>query len=75
MSAIIDFLVGLCEIIESLFAFVFGIIGDLLYVIGLMASIVVRLGDMLGWLPGPCITLVVTTFGIVVIYKVLGREG
>lgn len=75
MSAIIDFLVGLGEVIGSLISFVFGVIQDLLYVITLIGSLVVKIPDMIGWLPSACITLVVTAFSIVVIYKILGREG
>lgn len=75
MSGIIDFLEGLGDILGSLVNFVFGIIQDLLYVIALIGSLVVKIPDMVGWLPSACITLVITAFSIVVIYKILGREG
>lgn len=75
MGALIDFFKGFAEIVSSLVDFVYGIITDLLYVVALLGSLIVKIPDMIGWLPSACITLVVTTFGIVLIYKILGREG
>lgn len=75
MSAILDFLIGLGDMIRSLADFVFGIIKDLVYVIALIGSLVLKIPDMIGWLPSACITLVITTFSVVVIYKIIGREG
>lgn len=75
MQGILNWLAGLGNLILSLVNFVFGMIADLLYVISLLANLVIRLPDILGWIPSACLTLVVTTFSIVVIYKVLGREG
>lgn len=75
MQGIMDFLSGLGDLIGSLVDFVFGMIQDLLYVIGLLGTMILKIPQMVGWLPSACITLVVTTFTIVVIYKILGREG
>ena len=75
MQALIDFLKGFAEIISSLVNFVIGIVQDLLYVISLLGSLIVKIPQMLGWLPSACITLVVTMFAVVLIYKILGREG
>lgn len=75
MSAIMDFLIGLGDLISSLVNFVITMVKDLIYVIGLLGSLILQLPDMIGWLPSACITLVTVLFGIVVIYKVLGREG
>ena len=60
---------------QGILDFLVGIIMDLLYVVGLLGSLLVKLPDMIGWLPSACITLTVTIFSIVVIYKILGREG
>ena len=75
MEGILNFLKGFADIIGAIFNFLFGIIKDLLYVVGLLGSLILRIPDMIGWLPSACITLVVTTFTIVMIYKILGREG
>lgn len=75
MTALVDFFKGFADIVSSLVNFVIGIIQDLLYVIGLLGSLVIKIPDMIGWLPSACITLTVTLFSIVLIYKILGREG
>ena len=75
MQALIDFFKGFAEIISSLVNFVIGIVQDLLYVISLLGSLIVKIPQMLGWLPSSCLVLTGTMFGIVLIYKILGREG
>lgn len=49
MREILDFLKGLGEIITSLANFVFGLIEDLLYVVRLLGSLVVKIPDMIGF--------------------------
>jgi len=75
MQGLIDLFKGLADIISALVNFVIGIVMDLLYVISLLGSLILKIPDMIGWLPSACITLVGTTFAIVLIYKILGREG
>ena len=75
MQAIFNWLQGFTEIIGSLVNFVIDIVSDLLYVITLLGSLLVKIPSMVGWLPSACITLVVTLFAVVLIYKIVGREG
>lgn len=75
MGGVFDWLGGLTDLLWSLGQFVIDIILDLVYVVGLLGSLIIKLPDMIGWLPSACISLTVTTFGIVLIYKILGREG
>lgn len=75
MQAIIDFLAMIGEIIVSLIEFLISLIGDLLYVIGLLGQLAPSIPAMLGWLPGPVVSIIVTAVAIVIIYKIMGREG
>lgn len=75
MQALIDFFKGFAEIISSLVNFVIGIVQDLLYIIQLLGSLIIKIPEMIGWLPSACITLTATIFAVVLIYKILGREG
>lgn len=75
MQALIDFFKGFADIVSSLVNFVIGVVQDLLYVIQLLGSLIVKIPEMIGWLPSACITLVATLFAVVLIYKILGREG
>lgn len=73
MGAIIDFFTGLVNTISAVIDFVISFFQDLVYVIGMLGSLLLELPSYFTWLPSACITLVITTFSIVVIYKVLGR--
>lgn len=75
MQALIDFFKGFADIISSLVNFVIGVVQDLLYIIQLLGSLIVKIPQMIGWLPSACITLTATLFAVVLIYKILGREG
>lgn len=75
MGAILDFFTSLGNVITSLIEFVVKFFKDLFYVIGLLANMLASLPAMIGWLPSACISLVITAFSIVVIYKIMGREG
>ena len=75
MQAIIDFFTTLGSVIVSVVEFVIKFFKDLIYVIGLLGNMILSLPAMIGWLPSVCISLTVTAFSIVVIYKIMGREG
>lgn len=67
-KSLIDFLVGVVE-------FVMKLLKDLVYVVKLLGTSVLHLPDYLAFLPATVISVVISIFAIVVIYKVLGREG
>lgn len=71
----IDILNGIWTFFSSVYDFVVGIFEDIVYVIRLTAHFVAKIPDYFSWLPAPALALIITIFAIVVIYKVLGREG
>lgn len=75
MQAIIDFFTGLFDIIVSLVEFVISFIGDIVYVIELTAVFVGNIPNYFGWLPSAFVSIIISIFSVVVIYKILGREG
>lgn len=70
-----NFFLGLADVITSLIDFVVGTIQDLVYVVKLCGSFVAKIPAFFSWLPGEAVALIVTIFAVVVIYKILGREG
>lgn len=72
---IFDFLEGLWTLVSSVYDFVVGFFEDVVYIIQLTAAFVAKIPDYFSWLPPEALVLVVSIFAIVVIYKVLGREG
>ena len=72
---ILDFLKMLGDTLISFFDFVFSLVEDLVYVIQLTGETVVKIPSYFSWLPDEAVAIIVSIFAIVVIYKVLGREG
>lgn len=66
---------GFINLITSLVDFVVGLIKDIVYVVKLTGGFVAKIPQLFSWLPAPVVALFITLFAIVVIYKILGREG
>lgn len=75
MGSIKNYIVQIGEFLGSGFDFVIGIFEDIVYMIKLTGEFVADIPGYFSWLPAEAVALIVTIFGIVVIYKVLGREG
>lgn len=75
LGAIKDFLEGFVNLISSLVDFVITIIQDIVYVVKLCATFVAKIPSLFGWLPVSVTSVLVMIFSVVVIYKILGREG
>lgn len=75
LTTIKDFLVGIGDAIVSLWDFIIGFFEDLVYIIQLTGKFVLNIPSYFAWMPGEIVTLIIMIFSIVVIYKVLGREG
>lgn len=75
LKTIVEFLKGFVDIVGSLVDFVIGIVEDIVYVVKLCGSFVLKIPTLFGWLPNAVVSIIVIIFGIVVVYKILGREG
>lgn len=75
MSGVVSVLQAIGNSIVSLVDFVISFFGDLIYMIQLLGKIVLQIPIYFSWLPPEILALVVLIFAIVVIYKILGREG
>ena len=75
MQTIIDFFKNFIDIVISIVDFVVGLFQDLIYMIKLLGEFIVKIPQYIGWLPTSSIALIVAIFAIVIIYKILGREG
>lgn len=75
MQAILDFFAGLGDVIVSLVNFVIDFVGDIVYVVKITGTFVANIPVYFAWIPDAILSLIVTVFAIVVIYKVMGREG
>lgn len=70
-----SFLEGIWDAILTVIEFVIDFIKDIIYVVQLVGETVLKIPDYIGWLPSYLIATIVAIFAIVIIYKILGREG
>lgn len=75
LETIKNFFLGMANVITSLIEFVVNMVEDLVYVVKLCTTFVAKIPNLFGWLPVECVVLIVALFGVVVAYKILGREG
>lgn len=75
MQAILDFFTSFSEVISSVIDFVVGLVKDIVYLIQLTTTFVLEIPTYFSWLPGEFLATVVLIFTVVVLYKILGREG
>lgn len=75
LSTIKDYIATIGEFFSSIFDFVVGFFEDVAYIIKLTAEFVAKIPSYFDWLPEPVLALIISIFAVVVIYKVLGREG
>ena len=48
---------------------------DIFYMVKLLLQFMADIPSYFSWLPTPVIGIIAATFSIVVVYKILGREG
>lgn len=75
MSAVLDFLQGIAAGVSAALDFLMGLIEDVAYVVKITAEFVTQIPSYISWLPASVVAIIVSIFVVVVIYKILGREG
>lgn len=75
LGKIKNVIVGFVGVVTSLVDFIIGFVEDCVHVVKLCAEFVLKIPTLFSWLPAEALALVVLIFGVVVVYKVLGREG
>lgn len=75
MDALISFFQGIGNAITSAFDFLVSLISDIIYMIQLTGKFLVQLPRYFSWMPAEISASLLILFAIVVVYKILGREG
>lgn len=75
MDAIIGFFSGLADLLGGAFEFLLSLVSDIVYTASLIVKAVSSIPSFFSWLPAPVLALLITIFGVVAIYKLIGREG
>ena len=75
MQAITNFLSGIGDAVIAVFDFVVSFFSDLIYMIQMLGQIAIQLPSYFAWLPPELLAGLTLIFTLVVLYKILGREG
>lgn len=75
LQEIRDILVSIGDFFKTVIDFVISFFQDLVYMVKLVSETVAQLPDYFSWLPGSLLTLILAIITVVVIYKIVGREG
>lgn len=74
LETIKNFIVNIGDILTSIWEFVIKTIEDGVYLVKLTGQAITHIPDIFSWLPGQLLALIIVLVGVVVVYKVLGRE-
>lgn len=75
MSTIINILKSIGDFFATVAEFIVKLFEDLVYIVKLLGETVAKLPELLGFFPSSVLAILVLALAVVVIYKVLGREG
>jgi phage-related protein len=72
---IAEILQNIGNFFSTVWDFIINFFTEIVYIIKLLASVVANIPSYFTWLPGSVIALIGLAVALVVIYKVVGREG
>ena len=75
MQALVDFFVGLWDVLQGIFHYYLDLWKDVVYIVQLCMHFISNLPSYFAWLPHQYYTVILAIFGVVVVYKIAGREG
>lgn len=75
MQVIIDFLSGIGDLISAAFDWLITSILDLAHIASMLTQVVANVPAYFAWLPDECASIFAVILSVVVLYKILGREG
>lgn len=75
MGAIVDFFTGIADAVAGVIDWFAGFLADAVYLVQLTGKFLAQIPSYFSWMPPEMVSMIVTIFGIVVLYKILGREG
>lgn len=75
MSAIIEFFNSLGDIISGAVEFLISTMKDIVFIVKSTGVVLASIPSYFSWLPTELLTILLSIYAVVVIYKILGREG
>ena len=74
MQAIVDFLSSIGKSILQGIEIVISLFEDLVFIIQLTGKFLAQLPSFFSWLPTPVVSVLLTTFAIVLVFRIAGRD-
>lgn len=75
LTGLVNFFASLGKIVTSIVEFFIGFVEDIVFIVKLLGSFVSKIPMLFSWLPTEVLAIITLIFSVVVIYKVMGREG
>ena len=75
MDAIIEFFEGITDAITSVFDWFAGFLSDTVYFVELIGEVVASVPDYFSWLPEEALVALGVLLAVIVVCRILGREG
>lgn len=75
MNAILNFFEGIGNVILAVIEFVVSFFGDLVWIVRTLLWALGQIPSLISWVPGPIQAVLLVCFSVVIIYKIMGREG
>lgn len=75
MVTLLNFIGSIADLIVGLVGYLIHVISDVIYMIGLLASIVLYFPSYITWVPPTIAGSITVIISLAVVYKIIGREG
>lgn len=75
MGGIIEFFQAIADGVVAAVQYLGDLLSDIAYMITLVTTFIAKIPAYFSWLPSAVSALIISAFSIVIIYKILGREG
>lgn len=75
MQVIIDFFAGIGDAVTSAFQWFAGFIEDTVYFVQLLGEAVAKIPGYFAWIPAEALVVLLVLVGVIVVCRILGREG
>lgn len=75
MGAIVNFFEGIGDLLLAIVNFVISFFSDLVWIINTLLWAVGEIPSLLSWIPSEILAILTITISVVMIYKIMGREG
>lgn len=75
LDSIKEILFNIGNFFTSVYDFFLKLCKDIVFIVKATGKAVSVIPDLFSWLPAPVLSIILVVFGVIVIYKIMGREG